>query len=142
MSHPYGEGRRIRPQQDAPGPWRARRFWAKHNMALYMDGVRPLPKRVQTMDRWRQAEPGSMSVAVLVRPDWPLEDVRVLPMGVLPADMVRRVALVVDLTVEGQPLSVAGTHMATCSSGRTATGPSCGGRCGPRSGRTPCWRAT
>lgn len=111
-SYPYGEGRRIQAQQDAPDSWRARRFWAKHNMALYMDGVRALPKRVQTMDRWRQAEPGSMSVAVLVRPDWPMEDIRVLPMEVLPADMVRRVALVVDLTVERQPLSVAGTHMA------------------------------
>jgi endonuclease/exonuclease/phosphatase family metal-dependent hydrolase len=112
VAFPYGEGRRIRPQEGAPDSWRARRFWARHNWALYLDGVRALPERVQTMDRWREAEPGSMNVAVLVRPDWPIEDSRVLPMGVLPADMVHRVALVADLTVEGQPLSVAGTHMA------------------------------
>jgi endonuclease/exonuclease/phosphatase family metal-dependent hydrolase len=41
-----------------------------------------------------------------------VEDVRVLSMGQLPADPIRRAALVVDLTVEGRPLSVAGTHMA------------------------------
>jgi endonuclease/exonuclease/phosphatase family metal-dependent hydrolase len=112
VSHPYGEGRRIRPQEDAPDSWRARRFWATGNMALYMDGVRPLSERVHATDRWREAEPGSMNVAVLVRPDWPMEDVQVVPMGVLRVDRVRRAALFVDLTVEGQPLSVAGTHMA------------------------------
>jgi endonuclease/exonuclease/phosphatase family metal-dependent hydrolase len=112
VTHRYGEGRRVRPQQGAPDTWLARPAWAPHNKALYMEGVRPLPKRVQTMDRWREAEPGSMSLAVLVRPDWAIEDVRVLPMGPLPIDPMRRAALVVDLTVEGRPISVAGTHMA------------------------------
>ena len=112
VTHPIGEGRRIRPQAGAPDTWLARPTWVEHNKALYMDGVRPQPRRVRAMDRWRDAEPGSWNVAVLVRPDWVMEDVRVLTMGVLPADRVRRAALVVDLTVEGRPLSVVGTHMA------------------------------
>jgi endonuclease/exonuclease/phosphatase family metal-dependent hydrolase len=116
-THRYGEGRRIRPQAEAPDSWRARRFWAQHNMALYLDGVRPVPKRVQAMDRWRDAEPGSLHAAVLVRPDWPMEDVRILPMAALAGDNVRRVAIVVDLTVDGRPLSVAGTHMAHMHTG-------------------------
>jgi endonuclease/exonuclease/phosphatase family metal-dependent hydrolase len=111
-THCYGEGRRIRPQEGAPEAWLPRPIWVQHNKALYLDGVRPLSKGVQTLERYRDAEPGTLSVAVLVRPDWPIEDVRVVQMGVLPVDRVLRVALVVDLTIEGQPLSVAGTHMA------------------------------
>jgi endonuclease/exonuclease/phosphatase family metal-dependent hydrolase len=112
VTQPLGQGRRIRPQDGAPDTWLARPTWVQHNKALYMDGVRPQPRRVQAMDRWRDAEPGTWSVAVLVRPDWAVEDVRVLSMGQLPADPIRRAALVVDLTVEGRPLSVVGTHMA------------------------------
>jgi endonuclease/exonuclease/phosphatase family metal-dependent hydrolase len=112
VTHPLGEGRRIRPQADAPDTWLARPTWLEHNKALYMDGVRPQSSSVKATDRWRDAEPGSWGLAVLVRPDWAMEDVRIVSMRVLPADRVRRAALVVDLTVEGLPLSVVGTHMA------------------------------
>jgi endonuclease/exonuclease/phosphatase family metal-dependent hydrolase len=40
-----------------------------------------------------------------------IEATRVLPMRTLRADRVRRAALVVDVTVTGRPISVAGTHM-------------------------------
>jgi endonuclease/exonuclease/phosphatase family metal-dependent hydrolase len=112
VTHALGRGRRIRPQVDAPDTWIARPVWIDQNKALYMDGVRPQSGNVMTTERWREAEPGTWGVALLVRPDWPIEDVRVVQMRVLPMDRVRRAALVVDLTVEGLPLSVAGTHMA------------------------------
>ncbi len=112
VTHPLGEGRRIRPQPDATDTWIARPIWFEDHKPLYMDGLRPESRRVMGMERWRDAEQGSLGVAVLVRPDWVLEDVRVVSMGVLPMDRTRRAALVVDLTVEGLALSVVGTHMA------------------------------
>jgi len=111
-AHTMGRGRRIRPQADAPEAWRARAMWADENKALYMDGVRPLPERVRAMARWQEAEPGTLGIAVLVRPDLPMEATRLVHMSVLRADRVLRAALVVDLTVDGVPVSVAGTHMA------------------------------
>jgi len=111
-AHTMGRGRRIRPQADAPEAWRARAMWADENKALYMDGVRPLPERVRALARWQEAEPGTLGIAVLVRPDLPMEATRLVHMIVLRAVRVLRAALVVDLTVDGVPMSVAGTHMA------------------------------
>ncbi len=111
QAHPLGEGRRIRPQPRAPDTWRARAMWADRNKALYMDGVRPESAKVRAMARWQEAERGTMGIAVLVRPELPIEATRLVPMRTLRADSVRRVALVVDLTVDGRPISVAGTHM-------------------------------
>ncbi len=110
-AHTLGHGRRIRPQPGAPATWLARPVWADRNRALYMDGVRPQPARVRAMARWQEGEPGTWGIAVLVRPELPIEATRLVPMSVLRADTVRRAALVVDLTVDGRPISVAGTHM-------------------------------
>jgi len=111
VSHTLGHGRRIRPQPGAPGTWRARPVWVEGNKALYMDGVRPVPEKVRALRRWQEAEPGSMGIAVLVRPDLPIEATRLVHMSVLRADRLHRAALVVDVTVDGTPISVAGTHM-------------------------------
>lgn len=111
FAHTLGEGRRIRPQAGATDRWIGGPVWADRNRALYMDGVRPLPESVQTLPRWREAEPGTLGMAVLVRPDLAVESTRLVPMSVLRADRVRRAALVVDLTVDGTPISVVGTHM-------------------------------
>jgi len=86
-------------------------MWTDQNKALYMDGVRPLPAKVQALARWQEAEPGTMGIALLVRPELPIEATRVVPMSALRADSVLRAALVVDITVDGTPISVAGTHM-------------------------------
>lgn len=110
-AHTLGEGRRIRPQSDAPSTWRSRNLWSRENMALYMDGVRPVSAGVRTLPRWQEAEQGSWSIAVLVRPELPIEATRVVPMSTLRSDRVRRAAIVVDLTVGGHAVSVAGTHM-------------------------------
>jgi endonuclease/exonuclease/phosphatase family metal-dependent hydrolase len=111
VSHTLAEGRRIRPQPDAEASWAKQPSWTLENRALYMDSLRPQPPNVQAMPRWQEAEPGTWGIAVLVRPDLPILDSRVLPMSPLSSDVVRRAAVVVDLEVEGHPVSVAGTHM-------------------------------
>jgi endonuclease/exonuclease/phosphatase family metal-dependent hydrolase len=111
VPHTLGKGRRIRTQPDAPETWRPRPVWSNRNKALYMDGVRPVSSRTQALGRWQEAEPGSLGIAVLVRPDIRMEATRLVHMSMLRADRVRRSALVVDLTVEGTPISVAGVHM-------------------------------
>jgi endonuclease/exonuclease/phosphatase family metal-dependent hydrolase len=63
------------------------------------------------LERWQQGEPGAMGVAVLVRPELAIEASRLVHMHLLRADRMRRVAIVVDLTVDGRPISVVGTHM-------------------------------
>ncbi|MFZ0250971.1 MAG: endonuclease/exonuclease/phosphatase family protein [Acidimicrobiales bacterium] len=111
VTHTLGSGRRIRPQPGAPPSWLARPVWRDKNKPLYMDGVRPQSARVQAMAHWREAEQGSWGIAILVRPELAIEATRLLPMTTLRADRVTRAALVVDLTVEGHPISVVGTHM-------------------------------
>jgi endonuclease/exonuclease/phosphatase family metal-dependent hydrolase len=111
VTQALGHGRRIRPQPGADDRWIAWPPWRARNLALYMDEVKKVPVSMQAMARFQEAEPGRMSIAVLVRPDWPLEATRVLPLRLLQADRLRRAALVVDFTIEGVPVSVAGTHM-------------------------------
>ena len=111
ITHELGHGRRIRPQREADESWIAWPPWMRQNLALFMDGVKELPAEVQEMTRWQEAEPGRWGIAMLIRPDWSVEATRVLPLRLLEADRVRRAALVVDLTIEGVPVSVAGTHM-------------------------------
>jgi endonuclease/exonuclease/phosphatase family metal-dependent hydrolase len=110
-THPLGEGRRIRPQATAGKAWIAQPSFSDKNRALYMDGVKPQPAKVQALARWQDAEPGTWSIAVLVRSELAVEATRVVPLRQLRADRVRRAALVVDLSVAGRPVSVVGTHM-------------------------------
>jgi endonuclease/exonuclease/phosphatase family metal-dependent hydrolase len=111
VAHLIGEGRRIRPQPDADDRWIAQPSMRDRNRALYMDGVRPVNQGVQSLTRWQEAETGSMGIAVLVRPNLPIEASRILELRLLKADRMRRAAIVVDLTVDGRPISVAGIHM-------------------------------
>jgi len=111
VEHVLGEGRRVRPNPDAGDSWIKQPSWTPANRALFMDGIKPQPLKVQRLARWQEAERGQWGIAVLVRPGLPIEATRLLHMGVLRADQVRRAALVVDLTAEGRPISVAGTHM-------------------------------
>jgi len=111
VQHLLASGRRIRPQPQADERWIAQPSMSEANRALYMDELRPLRPRVYTMERWRQAEPGAMGIAVLVRPELPVEGWRLVHLRQLRTDPLRRAALVVDLTVDGRPVSVAGIHM-------------------------------
>ncbi len=76
-----------------------------------MDGIRPQSDKVKALARWQDAEPGRWGIAVLVRPELPIQDSRILAMSTLPSDVVLRAAVVVDLSVDGRLVSVAGTHM-------------------------------
>jgi endonuclease/exonuclease/phosphatase family metal-dependent hydrolase len=111
VTQAVGEGRRIQPQADADHRWIAQPSMRDANRALFIDGVRPLHKGVHSLPRWQEAEPGRMEIAVLVRPELPIEASRVLHLHVLRADRMRRAAIVVDLTVENRPISVCGVHM-------------------------------
>jgi endonuclease/exonuclease/phosphatase family metal-dependent hydrolase len=111
FSYVLGEGRRIRPQPGADERWIPRSGWSSDNRPLYFDGVRPQPDHVQALPRWREAERGTSSIAVLVRTGITVEDWRVVPFTQLRRDRVRRAVLVVDLDVEGRRISLAGTHM-------------------------------
>jgi len=106
-----GEGRRVRPQPGAGDSWLARPLFSERTKPLYMDGLKQTSAQVRALPRWQEADRGVWGIALLVHPDLPIEAVRVLPMSALRADRVRRAALVVDLTVEGRPISVVGTHM-------------------------------
>ena len=111
VTHTIGEGRRIRPQPDADHRWIAQPSMRDRNRALFIDGVRPVNRGVRSLTRWQEAEPGSMGIAVLVRPELPIEASRVLDLRRLKADRMRRAAIVLDVTVEGRPISVGGVHM-------------------------------
>jgi endonuclease/exonuclease/phosphatase family metal-dependent hydrolase len=111
VAHTLGAGRRVRPPANADSSWIKQPSWTRNNRALFMDGIRPQPAKVQALTRWQEAEPGRFGIAVLVRPDLPVQGSRVFPMSALRSDAVHRAAVVVDLEVEGHPISVAGTHM-------------------------------
>jgi endonuclease/exonuclease/phosphatase family metal-dependent hydrolase len=111
FTHVLSEGRRIRPQDDAPASWIAQPSFRPNNRALFMEGTKPQSAKVQALPRWQEAEPGTWGIAVLVRPDLDVESTTVHPLRQLRADQVRRAALMVNLRVEGRPLSVVGTHM-------------------------------
>jgi endonuclease/exonuclease/phosphatase family metal-dependent hydrolase len=111
VTHDLGEGRRVRPPDDAGASWIKQPAWSNNNRALFMDGIRPQSAKVQALSRWQDAERGRWGIAVLVGPDLPIQASRVLPMSQLRSDAVHRVAVVVDLDVEGHAISVAGTHM-------------------------------
>ena len=114
VAQSLGEGRRIQPQSDADDRWIAQPSFRDRNRALFFDTVhpmRPMRPSVHALTRYQEAQPGSMGIAVLVRPELPMEASRVLRLRHLRADRLRRAAIVVDLTVEGRPISVAGIHM-------------------------------
>jgi hypothetical protein len=111
VAQALGEGRRIRPQAGANDSWCPQPIWKASNRALYLDGIRPLSPRVRGLDRWQQGEPGTWGMAVLVRPELRVEATHLVHLSHLRADRVRRVAIVVDVTVDGRPVSIVGTHM-------------------------------
>jgi endonuclease/exonuclease/phosphatase family metal-dependent hydrolase len=112
VTHALAEGRRIRPQPHASATWMPRPAMAHRNKALYFGSARPLPARVLRMARYLEAEPGTMRIALLVRAGLEIEDFRTVHLPTLARDQVRRAALVVDLHVDGTPVSVVGVHMA------------------------------
>ncbi len=111
FTHELGAGRRIRPQPDADDSWAPKPIWSETKRALYLDGLRPTRESWTALARWQEAEPGTWGIAILLRPTLSIEAKRLVHMSALKRDRVRRAALVVDVTVDGQAISLVGTHM-------------------------------
>jgi endonuclease/exonuclease/phosphatase family metal-dependent hydrolase len=104
-------GRLAPPHPAATTRWMPRLGFRADNRALYISSVRPLPAAEVASARYRGAEPGSWGIAVLTRGGAVVEGSRTLHLPPLARDRVQRAAIVVDITSEGLPMSVVGTHM-------------------------------
>jgi endonuclease/exonuclease/phosphatase family metal-dependent hydrolase len=105
------DGYRIPPPSDAPPTWMPRPAFLERNKSLYFDAVRPIAAATMRSARFKACERGTWGIAVLVRHGLTLDATRIVHLPTLGRDLVRRAAIVVDLTIDGVPLSVIGTHM-------------------------------
>jgi endonuclease/exonuclease/phosphatase family metal-dependent hydrolase len=105
------QGRRPLPHPEATARWMPHMGYRAPNRSLYLSGGRPLRATELAAPRYKEGEPGSWGIAVLTRGEWVRDATRTLHLPRLPRDLVRRAAIVVDLTKEGIPFSVVGTHM-------------------------------
>jgi endonuclease/exonuclease/phosphatase family metal-dependent hydrolase len=105
------EAYRIVPQEGATSRWMPRPTFVDRNKSLYFDCVRPVAAATRRSARFAACERGSWGIAVLVRSAFPVEGTRIVHLPTLRRDRVRRAAVVVDLSAEGVPLTVVGTHM-------------------------------
>jgi endonuclease/exonuclease/phosphatase family metal-dependent hydrolase len=104
-------GRRSLPHPSASAHWMPRFGYFARARALYVSSVRTLSAAEEASTRYQEGQPGTWGIAVLTRGESVVEGSRILHLPSLPRDRVRRAAIVVDLTKEGVPLSIVGTHM-------------------------------
>jgi endonuclease/exonuclease/phosphatase family metal-dependent hydrolase len=104
-------GRLGHPHPLATARWMPRLGFRASMRALYVSSVRPLPAAETASARYQQGRPGSWGIAVLTRGELEVEASRVLRLAPLARDRVHRAAIVLDVTKEGVPFSVVGTHM-------------------------------
>jgi len=105
------EGYRALPHPAATAHWMPRGRYGSGQGALFFDSNRALSRATTSHRRFKEARPGSWGIAVLVRPHLSIDGVHTLHLPTLAKDRVRRAAIVVDLTIDGAPVSVVGTHM-------------------------------
>jgi endonuclease/exonuclease/phosphatase family metal-dependent hydrolase len=119
FSATLAEGRRIRPQAEATAHWMPRGAFAGRQKSLFFDQLRPIPADDVRSANYREAEVGSWGIALLVRarPGLEVEAARTLHLPTLPRDRVHRVVIVVDVRVDGVPLSVVAVHMSHLEKG-------------------------
>jgi endonuclease/exonuclease/phosphatase family metal-dependent hydrolase len=103
--------RRPSVHAEADDRWMPRLGFRPEWRSLYISGVRPPPAAEAASRRYQEATPGIWGIALLTRLDLAVEDTRTVHLPALRRERVHRAAIVVDLTVEGVPLSVVGTHM-------------------------------
>ena len=104
-------GRRSRPDPAATDRWLPHLGFRSDRRSMYLTNTRPLRPADLASARYKEGESGSWGIAVLTRGEWVVEGTRTLHLPTLPRDWVHRAAIVVDLTAEGVPLSIVGTHM-------------------------------
>jgi endonuclease/exonuclease/phosphatase family metal-dependent hydrolase len=105
------KGRRARPYTGATERWMPPLGFRAGVRSLYVSSARPLHSAELTSARYRQGESGSWGIAVLTRRGLPVEGTRTLRLPPLARDRVHRAAVVVDLRVDDDPVSIVGTHM-------------------------------
>lgn len=115
MAHALATGRRTAPHPNPRAGWRPWHAYRSPSHILYLDGDRPLPRRVTRRRGYRTATPGSWGMAVLSRR--PLAGTSIIDLGRLPRDRAHRVALVLRMELGGRPFAVVGTHMSHLSKG-------------------------
>ena len=117
MTCTLAEGGWPRPTPTPP-PWLPRLGFRAEKRALYLSSVRALP-HASGVGALPQCPAGVMGHR---RPDTAPGrpgggGIQVLHLPSLRRDRVRRAAIVVDITAEGRPLSIVGTHMAHLQNG-------------------------
>jgi len=113
VSCALAEGRRARPDPNATDKWMPPQGLRSGKNALFFDSERPYSPEISASQRFTNAELGSWGIAILTRinPNIVVDDSSILHLPRLARDRVRRAAIVMDLTVDGHPISVVGTHM-------------------------------
>jgi endonuclease/exonuclease/phosphatase family metal-dependent hydrolase len=109
VEHALAAGRLAAPHPGADSRWMRSLDWRGASHAIYLDSERPFGDRTRASTRYRTAQPGRWSLAVLSR--FPVESWRVFELGRLPRDRARRVAIVAGLRVGGSLVTIVGTHM-------------------------------
>jgi len=115
FEHPLAHGRLAGPHPESGPGWMRPLDWRGSSHAIYLDDNRPLGPGVRRSARFEQAGPGYWGIAVLSR--LPVTGHRVLELDPLPRDRSGRGAVVVDVEVGGEPVTMVGTHMSHLSYG-------------------------
>ncbi|HMD45858.1 MAG TPA: endonuclease/exonuclease/phosphatase family protein [Acidimicrobiales bacterium] len=115
VTRQLASGRRAGPDESADDRWMPRLGLGSAGHALYLDSERPLGQRTLESERYRSARPGRWGLAVLTRLG--LSGHRVVDLGRLRQDRVRRAAVVVDVETPEGPLTVVGVHMPHLTAG-------------------------
>jgi endonuclease/exonuclease/phosphatase family metal-dependent hydrolase len=110
LEHPLAHGRRGRADPRADHRWVRPMAWYGTGHALYLDSERRLPSSITTARRYREAELGTLGLAILSR--LPVRHHKLIDLGRLGRDRVRRAALVVRVGIDDRDATVVGTHMA------------------------------
>lgn len=105
----FAGGRRAGPHPEADDRWMRSFDWRGASHAIFLDSERPFGEGIRRSRRFAEAEPGRWGVAVLTR--CPAEPRPVIDLGRLERDRARRAAVVVQIGVGAEPVTVVGTHM-------------------------------
>ena len=108
-------GRRAKPHPSAPPRWRRHRARLDGDHALYLESQRPLDHRLASSDRYRDATPGSLGLAIVTT--LPVTATAVVHLEHLRRDRVARALLVVTVLLGEVEVTVVCTHMGHLSHG-------------------------
>lgn len=109
FEHALAGGRLALPHPGADERWMRSMDWRGASHAIYLDSERPYGDTVRRSRRFVDARRGRWGVAVLSR--LPVVGTEVIELGRLSRDRARRAALVAQVAVGADAVTVVGTHM-------------------------------